>query len=174
MTLSLMMLAYTACSDYVDAVDENRTMLNSNYRNITQGQPDRNNQQFHPSNNLYYQQIQICTADHAVYRGTETDLRRGDSSVEGFFQSIWRGLTGSTEEYPANFYPGQTANLEQRSQEQYGVELAHYSNTHTSYFPQPQPSGSVSAVLSQAQDPLARSYQSQGQSVDIRNYQQQR
>jgi hypothetical protein len=189
------MLAYTACSDYAEALDENRTLATRNNRNIIQGQPDRDNQQFHPSNSLYYQQIPTCTTDPPLIIGAETVLssvNTGAESRDGLFQSIWRGLTGSTVEYPANYYPGQTANLGQRVQERYGVELAPYSPTHTahtSYFPQPSGSGSGSGsgavfgsgsgsgtgVRSQGQGAVA-SYgdqnRSQYQSVDIRSNQQ--
>ena len=155
MTLSLIMLAYTACSDYVDELDENRTLANRNYRNDIPGQPDREIQQFHPSNSLYYQQVPIpaCTADHTVGRADEAVRSRENLEVEfrgGFFHSMWRGLTGVTDEYPANYYPGQSANLVQHTREQYGVDLPPYSPAHTSYFPQPQshlqpqPSGSQS------------------------------
>ena len=168
MTLSLIMLAYTACSDYVDVLDENRTLANRNYRNNIPGPPDRDNQQLHPSNSLYYQQVPTCVTDHTAYRGSETDHSRSNLGVgtrDGFLKSFWRGLTGSTDDYPANYYPGQTTNLGQHTQQRYGVELpqCNPAPAHTSYFPQPQHSGSMSGGRTPDQDPLYPRYQGQGQ-----------
>lgn len=163
MTLSLIMLAYTACSDYVDVLDENRTLANRNYRNNIPGQPDRDNQQLHTSSSSYYQQVPTCTTDHTAYRGPETDHSRSNLRVgtrDGFLKSFWRGLTGSTDDYPANYYPGQTANLGQHTQQRFGVELPQYNSApaHTSYFPQPrrqpQQSGSMSGGRTPDQDQL--------------------
>ena len=171
MTLSLIMLAYTACSDYVDVLDENRTLANRNYRNNIPGQPDRDNQQLHTSSSSYYQQVPTCTTDHTAYRGPETDHSRSNLRVgtrDGFMKSFWRGLTGSTDDYPANYYPGQTANLGQHTQQRFGVELPQYNSApaHTSYFPQPrrqpQQSGSMSGGRTPDQDQLYPRHQGQG------------